>query len=152
MITQETSNIPNNDRSSPKIVINADDLAHIEALAEGAYERNPGLADRLLDEIGRARIVSSDMMPPNVVAIGSAVTYRDETTGAERTVTLAYPEDADITQHRISLMTPIGVALLGLSEGDVFHWDTRSDENRMLTVIRVEQPSGTGELERRDSA
>ncbi|SFO35603.1 regulator of nucleoside diphosphate kinase [Roseovarius lutimaris] len=141
MITEMTKSTPRRRPRAPKIVINADDLAHIEALAEGAIERNPALADRLMDEIGRARIVKPARMPSNVVAIGSTVTYRDETTGAERTVTLTYPEDADIAQQRVSLVTPIGVALLGLAEGAVFHWDTRAGQRKTLSVIRVEAPS-----------
>ncbi|MBZ0123300.1 MAG: nucleoside diphosphate kinase regulator [Roseovarius sp.] len=124
----------------PRIVINADDLAHIEALAEGAMERNPALADRLLDEIGRARIVAAAKMPPGAIGIGSTATYRDDATGQERTVTLVYPEDADIARQRVSVMTPIGVALLGLAEGASFHWDTRDNQRRMLTVIAVGQP------------
>lgn len=122
----------------PEIVINADDLAHIEALAEGAMQRNPALADRLLEELGRARVVAPGNMPDNVVGIGSRVTYRDEATGQVKTVTLVYPEAADITRQRVSVMTPIGVALLGLAEGAVFYWDTRDSQRRTLTVIRVE--------------
>lgn len=140
MITEMTQPAPKRRLQTPKIVINDDDLAHIEALAEGAFQRNPTLADRLLDEISRARVVKPAQMPPNVVAIGSTVTYRDETTGAERTVTLTYPEDADISRQRVSLVTPIGVALLGLAEGSSFHWDTRANQRRMLTVIRVTPP------------
>ncbi len=125
---------------APKLVINEDELAHIEALAEGAYQRNPTLADRLLDELGRARIVKAAKMPADVVSIGSSVVYRDETTGQEKTVTLVYPENADISRNQVSVMTPIGVSLLGLSEGAAFYWDTRDDQRRMLTVIRVQQP------------
>ncbi|MFZ1479530.1 MAG: nucleoside diphosphate kinase regulator [Paracoccaceae bacterium] len=127
----------------PEIIINADDLAHIEALADGAMLRNPALADRLLDELGRARIVASARMPRTAVGIGSSVTYRDESNGHERSVTLVYPENADIALHRVSVMTPIGVALLGLSEGAAFHWDTRDNQRRMLTVIRVEPTTAT---------
>ncbi|TDE33063.1 nucleoside diphosphate kinase regulator [Antarcticimicrobium sediminis] len=123
----------------PKIVINADDLTHIEALAEGAMQRNPALADRLLSELGRARIVKAQKMPTTAIGIGSTASYIDGTTGQERRVTLVYPEQADIARNRISLMTPIGVALLGLSEGDSFYWDTRDNQRRMLTVTRVEQ-------------
>lgn len=123
----------------PKIVINADDLAHIEALAEGAMQRNPALADRLLEELGRARVVPAGKMPKSVVAIGSRVTYRDEATGQVKSVTLVYPEAADISRQRVSVMTPIGVALLGLAEGAAFYWDTRDNQRRTLTVIRVEQ-------------
>jgi len=127
----------------PRIVISADDLAHIEALAEGAMDRNPALADRLLDEIGRARIVAAAKMPANAIGIGSSVTYRDDANGQERTVTLVYPEEADIARQRVSVMTPIGVALLGLSEGASFYWDTRDNQRRMLTVIKVEQPGAS---------
>jgi len=123
----------------PKIVVNADDLARIEALAEGAMQRNPVLADRLLEELGRARVVPAAKMPASVVAIGSRVTYRDEATGQVKSVTLVFPEAADISRQRVSVMTPIGVALLGLAEGAAFHWDTRDNQRRTLTVIRVEQ-------------
>ncbi|WP_369924067.1 nucleoside diphosphate kinase regulator [Leisingera sp. XS_AS12] len=122
----------------PHIVINADELIHIEALAEGAFSRNPALADRLLEELGRAQVVPSEQMPQDVIGIGSHVTFRDEATGQERAVTLIYPEEADIALQRVSVMTPIGVALLGLTEGAAFHWDTRNSQRRMLTVLRVE--------------
>lgn len=141
MNTQIAETIKKTKTRTPKIVINEDELAHIEALAEGAMQRNPALADRLLEEIGRARIVKATKMPKDVVSIGSTVTYRDEATGQNKTVTLVYPEHADIMQQRISIMTPIGVALLGLSEGTAFYWDTRDDQRRLLTVIAVMQPS-----------
>lgn len=128
---------------APKIVINEGELAHIEALAEGAMLRNPALADRLLEELGRARIVKSNKMPGDVVSIGSTVTYLDEATGLSKTVTLVYPEHADIMHQRVSVMTPIGVALLGLSEGAAFYWDTRDNQRRLLTILTVAQPSDT---------
>lgn len=144
MMTEMTRTAKRGGARAPKIVINADHLAHIEALAEGAMQRNPDLADRLFDEISRARIVARAKMPANVVSIGSTVTYRDETTGLEKSVTLTFPENADISCQRVSLMTPIGVALLGLAEGAEFFWDTRDDQRRTLTVIRVEQPDLEG--------
>ncbi len=137
---------------APKLVINEDELAHIEALAEGAYQRNPVLADRLLDEVGRARIVKAAKMPTDVVSIGSSVVYRDETTGQEKTVTLVYPENADISRDRVSIMTPIGVSLLGLSEGAAFYWDTRDDQRRMLTVISVRQPEAVASAPGEDTS
>ncbi|WP_226780606.1 nucleoside diphosphate kinase regulator [Oceaniglobus trochenteri] len=142
MNQQTTESVKKRTTRRPKIVINADELAHIEGLAEGAWNSNPALAERLQDEIARARIVKPAKMPANVITIGSLVTYRDETTKQEKTVTLVYPEKADISCQRISVMTPIGVALLGLPEGAEFHWDTRDNQRRMLTVVRVEQPGG----------
>ncbi|WP_108483315.1 nucleoside diphosphate kinase regulator [Oceaniglobus ichthyenteri] len=129
---------------APKIVINADDLKHIEGLAEGAMQRNPVLANRLLDEIGRAKVVPAAKMPTTVVGIGSTVTYRDESNGQEKSITLVFPENADIARQRVSVMTPIGVALLGLAEGAAFYWDTRDDQRRTLTVIKVEPEAVNG--------
>ncbi|MFP7571185.1 nucleoside diphosphate kinase regulator [Marivita sp. S2033] len=129
----------------PKVIINADDLAHLEGLAEGMMKRNPALADRLFDEIGRARIVAPAKVPKDVVTMGSTVTYQDEATGQEKSVILVYPEDADIARMRVSVMTPIGVALLGLSEGASFYWDTRTDQRRTLKIIRVEHPGADDE-------
>ena len=139
MKTNTTAAPPKRRRRDPKIFIDAGHLAHIEGLAEGAMQRNPVLADRLFDEIGRARVVASHKMPKGVVTMGSTVVYRDEKNGQEKSVVLVYPENADIACQRVSLMTPIGVTLLGLSEGDVFHWDTRDNQRRTLTVIRVTQ-------------
>lgn len=124
---------------NPRIVINADEVDHLEALAEGALRRNASLANRLLEEIGRARIVSAQKMPPDVIGIGSTVRYRDNGTGQETSVTLVYPENADIGHHRVSVMTPIGVALLGLAKDASFFWDTLGGQRRTLTVIEVSQ-------------
>lgn len=137
MAPQEFTKSRSRRTRNPKIIINADDLDHLEALAEGAIARNADLAERLLEELGRAKILPAAKLPANVVAIGNRVTYRDEFSGQERTVMLVYPEDADIAQGKISVMTPIGVALLGLPEGTSFHWDTRAEQRRRLTVISV---------------
>ncbi|GAD56668.1 nucleoside diphosphate kinase regulator [Limimaricola cinnabarinus] len=130
----------------PRIVIGADCLDRLEAVAERAIVRDPDLADRLLGEIGRARIVPAAKFPSNVVAIGRAVTYRDEATDQEKTVTLVFPEEADIACGRISVLTPIGVALIGLAEGASLHWDTRGGKRRVLTVLRVVREDVAEEL------
>ena len=137
MAPQELTKSRSRRTPNPKIIINADDLDHLEALAEGAMACDAALADRLLDELGRAKVLPPAKMPANVVGVGKTVTYRDETSGQERTVTLVYPEEADIAEGKISVMTPIGVALLGLPEGTSFHWDTRAEQRRTLTVISV---------------
>lgn len=137
MAPQKLTNPQNRRLRNPKIIIDADDLAHLEALAEGALVRNADLANRLLEELDRAKVLPAAKMPANVVKIGNLVTYRDESSGQERTVMLVYPEDADIAQGKVSIMTPIGVALLGLTEGSSFHWDTRAAQRRTLTVTSV---------------
>ncbi|MFP5511226.1 MAG: GreA/GreB family elongation factor [Alphaproteobacteria bacterium] len=67
--------------------------------------------------------------------------YRDLTSDRIRTVVLCYPEDEDIDQNRISVLTPVGVALLGLSAGATIPWLTRDDETRTLEILTVSPPS-----------
>lgn len=126
----------------PRVVIDRAHRDRLESLAYGARRRLPELADLLLDELTRARVVDAADMPPDVVTIGNAVTYRDDSTALERTVTLAFPQEADISLGRISVLTPIGVALLGLSERASFEWETRRGEVRQLTITRV-MPAAT---------
>lgn len=121
----------------PPVVIDAEYLDRLEALASVAMQRMPDIADRLLHEIARASVVPSEDMPPNVVNLGSAVTFRDDRTGVQRTATLVLPQQADIGLNRISVLTPIGTALIGLAEGATIEWETRNGETRRLTVIRV---------------
>ncbi|WP_291731467.1 nucleoside diphosphate kinase regulator [Leisingera sp. F5] len=135
MISPNTASRPS--RRQPKVVLARETLDKLEALAEGALNRTPELADRLLEEIERAKVVSISKLRGDVVAIGRSVTYRDESTGQSKTVTLTFPEEADISEGRISLMTPVGVALIGLSEGSSFRWNPRDGEERSLTVLNV---------------
>ncbi len=121
----------------PQITIAQETLDHLEALVQGASARMPALADRLLEELSRARILPAARIPADVVGIGSRVTWRDETTGQEQTATLVWPEEADIDAGRASVLTPIGVALIGLKAGARFQWETRSGEHRDLTVLAV---------------
>jgi regulator of nucleoside diphosphate kinase len=124
-------------RTQPRVVIDRAYLDRLESLAYSLTRGAPALADHLLEELVRASIVDSAKMPPNVVTIGNAATYRDETTGREQTVILVFPGEADIALGRVSVLTPIGVALLGLAEGASFSWDTLQGETRRLTVTRV---------------
>ena len=94
-------------------------------------------------EIDRARVVAGARMPADVVGIGNRVRYRDETTGREQTVSLVWPEASDITSGRVSVVTPIGVALLGLKQGARFDWRRRDGELRTLCVLEVLPASET---------
>jgi len=122
----------------PQVIIARETLDRLERMAEGMMARQPDLGDRLLDELARAKVVPAAKLPGDVAALGSAVTYRDESTGREQKVVLVWPEQADIAAGRASVLTPIGVALLGLRAGARFTWETRTGETRELTVVAVE--------------
>lgn len=125
------------DSSSPPIVIDAALYERLHAAAETAAHDAPDVAERLLEEIERAEIVTSDAMPADVVSIGSIVTYRDVETGSTRTIELAWPGDADPRQQRFSVVSPIGAALIGLSIGQTMNWQVHEGERRRLTVLNV---------------
>ncbi|HMQ91660.1 MAG TPA: nucleoside diphosphate kinase regulator [Amaricoccus sp.] len=124
--------------SAPEIILELTQADRLEAAAEGAMRRFPAMAARLLDEIARAQLVPLADLPPDVVGLGREVTYRDDVAGRKETVVLVMPREADIAQGRASVLTPIGVALIGLRVGASFTWETRDGESRQLTVTRVE--------------
>ena len=123
-------------RTVPPIVLSESDRDRLFDLARAALARAPDVAGALLDEVDRAAVVSTQDLPPNTVAMLSHVTFRDET-GDERTVQIVYPQDADIAKGRISILTPIGAALIGLSEGQSMRWRTRDGRLRRLTIVEV---------------
>jgi regulator of nucleoside diphosphate kinase len=94
----------------------------------------------LLDEIDRASICDRSEIPSDVVTMGSSVTFLDEKSGAERTVRLVYPAEADIAAGRMSILTPVGAGLIGLSVGQSINWPDRGGTEHRLTIIAVEQP------------
>lgn len=122
----------------PPIVLDAAWSERLEALAATAM-RGPaaGLGDRLMREVARATVLPSAEMPGDVVNIGSEVRFRDEATGREQTVTVVLPEGADIDRGRVSVLTPIGAALIGLRAGAEIGWETRDGAERRLTVLGV---------------
>ncbi|MBF9232160.1 nucleoside diphosphate kinase regulator [Microvirga alba] len=122
----------------PKIVLTEADYARLSRLADAAADRMPEVADYLAAELDRAKIVPSARIPAKLVTMGTTLTFRDEQTGRTERVTLVFPEEANIAEKRISVMTPIGAALIGLSEGQSITWPTRSGEIHRLLVVSVE--------------
>jgi regulator of nucleoside diphosphate kinase len=119
----------------PAILVGADDQQRLTMLALDALQRVPDVAIELLAEMERAEVVNA--VPSSVVQMGSRVTFVADD-GRERSVVLVYPGQADIGVGRISILTPIGTALIGLSEGQSITWTTRDGRRRRLTVQRVE--------------
>lgn len=125
----------------PKIHLDKTLVGRLEALAASVMRRSPEVGERLIDEIARAKLVAPNKMRDDVITIGSVVTYRDLDMAREHTVAVVYPENANIDEGRISVLTPVGVALLGLSPGATISWVTRDDETRQLEVLEVRPPS-----------
>lgn len=95
-------------------------------------------------ELARASIVAPEAVPPEVITMHSRVRIRDLGTGEEIIFTLVYPRGAKVEEGRISVMTPMGTALLGYRTGDILDWKV-PDGVRRLEVVQVEyQPEAEG--------
>jgi regulator of nucleoside diphosphate kinase len=130
-------------RGKPRIRLSTDDYARLSALAHAARNRVPDLASYLAEEIGRADVLANARHLQHVVCMNSEVEFRDDTTGKVQKVTLVYPHEADISKRQVSVLTPVGTALIGLREGHSMIWEAPSGETRQLTVIAVREPHST---------
>jgi regulator of nucleoside diphosphate kinase len=97
----------------------------------------PATAEFLAREVDRAEIIPVDRPTGRVVTMQSEVTFIDDISGQQRTVILVYPEEADLNASKISVLTPIGAALIGLSAGQSIEFQTPSGGWRSLTVSTV---------------
>ncbi|EAQ35173.1 transcription elongation factor GreA/GreB region [Nitrobacter sp. Nb-311A] len=131
----------------PAIAISAHDIDRLRHLAEAAMEKYPTTAEFLAREIDRAEIIPADRSiiddisglrrKINLVTMQSEVTFVDDISGEKRKVVLVYPEDADVDAGKISILSPIGAALIGLSTGQSIEFQTPSGGWRSLTVMAV---------------
>lgn len=136
--TQQTAQLQNAEQM-PAIMVSEADYDRLVSLAAAAEDRAPDVASMLQTEMERAKIVPADAFPAHVVQMGSTVEFRFDT-GPQRRVTLVFPGEADFAQGRISVLTPIGAALIGLSPGQSIAWTARDGRRHRLTVLSVAQP------------
>ena len=122
----------------PPITLSTAVSERLDRLAAAASTTFPRTADFLAREVARANIVPSAHALLGLVTMGTKVTFKDDTTGQVRTVVLVYPDEADVTEGKISVLTPIGAALIGLSAGQSIEWQTPAGGWRSLTVLGVE--------------
>ncbi|TJX53479.1 MAG: nucleoside diphosphate kinase regulator [Mesorhizobium sp.] len=129
---------------SVQILISDTDHDRLTGLARAVFDRAPETAEELLAELDRAVTTEAAAIPAGVVRMGSTVTVRGEG-GDIRRITLVYPGDADIAENRISVLTPMGTALVGVSTGKVVCWSGRGGRKLSATVEAVDTPAGGGE-------
>lgn len=124
-------------RRKPAIIVTRTDHERLSRLAEAHAARNPVVSGELLSELDRARIVNDDKVGSNVVCMGSTFRFTSDL-GEDRTVTLVFPGEADIAAGKVSILTPIGAALIGLSAGQSIDWTARDGRIHRLTVETVD--------------
>ncbi|MBV6487700.1 MAG: nucleoside diphosphate kinase regulator [Pseudorhodoplanes sp.] len=124
----------------PPIAMTAYDSEQLNRLASAAARNHPQTTEFLAREIARADIVPDIGERPGLVVMGSQVLFRDDNSDATRWVTLVYPQDADVSEGKISVLSPIGAALIGLSVSQSIAFETPAGARRSLTVLAVRNP------------
>jgi regulator of nucleoside diphosphate kinase len=127
----------------PSIYLTQNDMDRLLELVE-AY---PGKRfEHLERELLRAHVVPRDEMPKDVVTMNSRVIFENETTGERREITLVYPGSADIDAGKVSVLVPIGTALLGLRVGQSIDWQLPGGEKQRYRIVGVPyQPQAADE-------
>ena len=121
----------------PQIVVGGTDHARLTNLANAAFDTAPDTAEELLSELERAQVVADEQVPRDVVRMGSVVEFESE--GDRKRVTLVFPLEADIAAGKVSVLTPVGAALIGLAKGQSIAWTARDGTSHALTIRSVEQ-------------
>jgi len=129
-------------RSRNLLLVSDADHDRLTGLARACLDRAPDIAEGLLAEMDRARVAAVAAMPADVVRMGSTVTMRNSDGSCQR-VMLVYPGEADIAEKRISVLTPLGTALIGARAGGSVRWQSRDGRVLSGIIVAVEQlPSG----------
>jgi len=133
----------------PNITVSSLDLLHLEALLDGLPFPHGDTGFGLPGELDRADVVDPEEVPPNVVTMNSTVRFAVDRPAREFCMTLAYPKDVAFGSDRLSVLSPIGSALIGLSVGDTIEWTRPGGELFQLTVLELlYQPEREGALHR----
>ncbi|ULU23503.1 nucleoside diphosphate kinase regulator [Dyella terrae] len=134
--------------SKPAIIISSLDLQRIEALLERMPPTQAAQYQALRGELDRADVLEPADIPADVVTMNSVVTFKDDDSGDELTISLVYPSGAGVP-GTVSILAPVGSALLGLKVGQPIEWPTPDGRRRQLRVLEIEyQPEASGDLHR----
>jgi regulator of nucleoside diphosphate kinase len=118
----------------------SDLVANLALQAEHKY---PVVTAMLLGEIERAELHEPETLPDDAVTLGAEVSFVDDNTREMREIQLVLPAHANISEGRISILTPMGAALYGLTTGDSIDWPDLEGNKRRITICRVMQPAST---------
>ena len=104
-----------------------------------------GYLDDLRAELDRAVVFEPEKIPPDVITMNSTVSLVDVDTAEEEEFTLVFPKDADADSGKISVMAPLGTAMLGYRVGDVFEWDVPMGRKHWRVAKVIYQPEAAGD-------
>ena len=131
------------------IFITEEDYERLEGLLQGAARhgsRDRENVSRLAAELDRAHVVPADSIPADVVTMDSEVALRNLDTGEEMVFTVVFPGKANVEQRRLSVLAPLGAAVLGYRAGDVIEWQVPGGVRRLKVEKVLYQPEAAGDF------
>ena len=134
-----------------EIVVTAFDqhrLRHLLAVSRRCHSRDRAHVDHLEAELDRAEVVLPGDVPFDVVTMNSEVAVRDMDSNEEMTFAVVFPSDADVNRQRISILAPIGTAVLGYRVGDTIDWKVPGRTRRLKIERVLFQPEAAGQFDR----
>lgn len=136
--------IPRSERTTPNIIVTALDLERLQRVITGYASDD---ADQLDAELERAEVVGAEDVPEDLVTMNSDVVYEDVATGSRRRIRIVYPEKADVERGWVSVLAPLGHALLGLRVGQEIQWRVPRGMRRLRIVAVPYQPEASGDYD-----
>ena len=136
-------------REEKRIFITDFDLRRLQSLIkdpEVSTERNMKHIRELEGELGKAEVVASKDIPTDVVTMNSKVRFEDIDSGDVMTITLTFPSDSDMDQDKISVLAPIGTAIIGYRINDIIEWEVPGGVRRLKVKKVLYQPESAGDF------
>lgn len=121
----------------PSIIVSSHDMDRLDAMLESPAVSKTPAALALAEELNRATVLAPDQIPEGIVMMHSRVECEDGVTGEKHVLTLVFPREADVDQGKVSVLAPVGSALLGLSVGQSIDWDAPGGRRLKLRVTAV---------------
>jgi regulator of nucleoside diphosphate kinase len=112
----------------------------IAGLALQAEHRSPAVAAMLFEELDRATLHTPSALPSDAIRLGSLIEYVDERSGQLHKIEIVLPGQANIAEGKVSILTPMGVALYGLRANSAIEWPDLQGHDRLLRIVGVSQP------------
>lgn len=118
----------------------------IEMLEDKPVQRDSKYLEELDIELRRAKVVAPKSIPRDVITMNSKIRVKDLDTGVDAIYQLVFPGDADINQNKISVLAPVGTALIGFRVGDTVEWEAPGGQKRMKVEEILYQPEAAGDF------
>ena len=130
-----------------EIYITRRDIEKLRSIVKIYNGNDAPHVERLEEELDRAKIVDSKDIPSDVVTMNSIVRIKDLDTGDEKTLILVFPGKQDASGKAVSILAPIGTALIGYREGDVIEWEVPAGKKRLQITEIIYQPERLGNFD-----